>query len=277
VGLPWIPPELREGSGELEAAAAGTLPVLVEESDLRGDLHLHSDWSSDARSSIDDVLHKAAELGREYLALTDHSRSRPGGLDEARLVAEADAIAAASARLRARLGEGRPVPRLLRGIEVDILGDGTLDLDPAALAQLDWVVASIHARFNDPSEQTTARLVAAIRSGVVDLIGHPSGRLIGKRDPYPFDLGAVLAAAREEGVALEVNANPDRLDLTDKACRQARDAGVKVAIDTDAHLADHLGNVRYGVWVARRGWLEKSDVINTRPIESLRSDRRRLL
>jgi DNA polymerase (family 10) len=274
VGLPWIPPELREGAGELEAAAAGTLPVLIEESDLRGDLHLHSDWSSDARSSIDEVLEKATLLGREYLALTDHSRSRPGGLDEARLDAEAAAIAAASARLRARVGPGALLPRLLRGIEVDILGDGSLDLDPAALARLDWVVASIHARFNDPSEQITARLVAAIRSGVVDLIGHPSGRLIGKRDPYPFDLPAVLAAAREEGVALEVNANPDRLDLTDKACRAARDAGVKVAINTDAHLADHLANVRYGVWVARRGWLEKGDVVNARPVEALRADRR---
>ncbi len=269
VGLPFIPPELREATGEIEAAAAGTLPRLIEESDLLGDLHSHSDWSSDARSSVEAMAAAAERLGRQYLALTEHSRSRPGGLDEARLRQAGAAIAAENHRLAAR----RSPLRLLHGLEVDILGDGSLDLPTEALAELDWVVASIHARFNDPAEQITARLIAAIRSGVVDLIGHPSGRLLGQRDAYPFDLSAVLAAAREQGVALEVNANPDRLDLNDRACRQAKEAGVKLCIDTDAHFADHLANVRYGVWVARRGWLTRDEVLNTRTLSQLRTAR----
>lgn len=258
LGLPWIAPELREDTGEIEAAQAGRLPRLVEESDLLGDLHVHSDESSDAHASLEEIFAQARLLGRRYVAVTDHSRSRPLGLDEAGLAAEIQAIAAF---MRGH-GDG---PRLLAGIEVDILPDGRLDLPDEALRPLDWVVASAHAHLHESEEQHTRRLVRAMRSGVVDLIGHPTNRLLGARDASPLDWTQVLAAAREAQVALEVNAQPDRLDLGDRVCRLARDAGVKVAIDSDAHTAAQLGNLRYGVWMARRGWLEAKDVVNAQP------------
>jgi DNA polymerase (family 10) len=263
VGLPFIPPELREGTGEIEAAEAGRLPRLVEEADVLGDLHVHSRASSDSRAEVEALAEAARALGRRYLAITDHSRSRPLGLDADRLAAHAAAIRALDARLGGR-------PRLLAGVEVDILPDGALDLPDAALRGLDWVVAAIHSRFSDPAEANTERIVRALRSGAVHVLGHPTGRQLGVRDAYPLDLERVLAAAREEGVALEVNAMPERLDLTDVGCRAARAAGVPVVISTDAHDVSHLANLRYGVWVARRGWLEAKDVLNTAPFEELR-------
>lgn len=267
VGLPWIPPELREGAGELEAADAGTLPRLVEEGDVLGDLHVHSDASADARASLEELLEEGARLGRRYLAISDHSRSRPLGLDEHGLAEQRARIAA--------LGGGAGAPRLLAGVEVDILPDGSLDLPARALAGLDWVVASVHADFGQPRDRMTDRIVRALRSGVVDVLGHPTGRRIGRRDPYEVDLHAVLEVAREVGVALEVNAMPERLDLDDRACRLAKEAGVRVAISTDAHVPSHLANLRNGVWVARRGWLAAEDVVNTRPLEDLWLARRR--
>jgi DNA polymerase (family 10) len=267
VGLPWIPPELREGAGEIEAADAGRLPSLVEEGDILGDLHVHSRASSDARATLDELATEAARLGRRYLAITDHSRSRPLGLDEKALAAQREQIAA--------LERATGAPHLLAGVEVDILPDGSLDLSAEALAGLDWVVASVHSDFSQPRDRMTDRIVRALRSGVVDVLGHPTGRRIGHRDAYELDLEAVLEAAREAGVAIEVNAMPERLDLTDRACRLAKQAGVRVAISTDAHVAAHLSNIRNGVWVARRGWLEPEDVINTRPLEELWRLRRR--
>lgn len=267
VGLPWIPPELREGAGEIEAAESGKLPRLVEERDVLGDLHVHSKASTDARATLEELAEEAGRLGRKYLAITDHSRSRPLGLDEKGVAEQRERIAA--------LHLGASEPRLLAGIEVDILPDGSLDLPTQTLAGLDWVVASIHAEFVQPPDRMTDRLIRALRSGVVDVLGHPSGRRIGHRDPYEFDLEAVLEVAREEGVALEVNAMPERLDLDDRACRLAKAAGVRVAISTDAHVAAHLSNIRNGVWVARRGWLEPDDVVNTRPLEELWRSRRR--
>jgi DNA polymerase (family 10) len=166
-------------------------------------------------------------------------------------------------------------PHLLAGIEVDILADGQLDLSHAVLAELDWVVASIHSRFQDSAEQMTTRMVNAIRSGVVDVIGHPSGRQLGARDPYAFDLEQVLDEAREAGVAMEVNASPDRMDLADRACRRARGKGVKLAISSDAHHESQLANLKYGIWVARRAWLEPGDVVNTEEWETLRRRRKR--
>ncbi len=266
VGLPWIPPELREGAGEIEAAEAGKLPRLVEERDVLGDLHVHSDASADARIALEELAAEAGRLGRRYLAVTDHSRSRPLGLDE-------KALAEQRARIAALNRESGP--HLLAGVEVDILPDGSLDLPTETLAGLDWVVASIHADFTQPRERMTDRIIRALRSGVVDVLGHPSGRRIGHRDPYDLDLEAVLEVAREEGVALEVNAMPERLDLNDRACRLAKEAGVRVAISTDAHVAAHLANIRNGVWVARRGWLAPEDVVNTRPLEELWRMRRR--
>jgi DNA polymerase (family 10) len=268
VGLPFIPPELREATGEIEAAEAGRLPRLVEERDVLGDLHVHSRASSDARSSLEDLAASARALGRKYVAVTDHSRSRPLGLDAARLAEHAAAVRALDAKL-----DGHP--HLLAGIEVDILPSGALDLPEEALAGLDCVVASIHSRLADPAPRSTERIVRALRSGVVHVLGHPTGRQLGTRDAYPLDLARVLEVARQEGVALEVNAMPERLDLTDVGCRAAKAAGVPVVISTDAHDATHLANLRYGVWVARRGWLEAKDVLNTLPLPELRRRLRR--
>jgi DNA polymerase (family 10) len=268
VGLPFIPPELREATGEIEAAEAGRLPRLIEESDVLGDLHVHSRASSDGRSELDELAAAARALGRKYLAITDHSRSRPLGLDAARLAEHAAAIRALDARL-----EGRP--HLLAGIEVDILPTGALDLPEDALAGLDCVVAAIHSRLSDPASRNTERIVRALRSGVVHVLGHPTGRQIGTRDAYALELERVLEVARGEGVALEVNAMPERLDLTDVGCRAAKAAGVPVVISTDAHDATHLQNLRYGVWVARRGWLEAKDVLDTLPLAELRRRLRR--
>ncbi|MFZ5471741.1 MAG: DNA polymerase/3'-5' exonuclease PolX [Myxococcota bacterium] len=258
VGLPWIPPELREGAGELEAAEEGRLPKLIEEGDVQGDLHVHTKASADSRATLEEVVQEARRLGRKYVAITDHSKSRPLGLDAEGVRRHAQEVRAFNARLRGGA-------RLLTGVEVDILPDGSLDLPDDALAAVDVVVASVHTRFRAPRKEMTERVVRALRSGQVDILGHPSGRQLGARDASDVDFDQVLAAAREEGVALEVNAMPERLDLSDKECRRAKDAGVKVAINSDAHVAEQLENLRYGVWVARRGWLEKGDVINTRP------------
>lgn len=263
VGLPFIPPELREGAGEIEAADQGRLPHLVEEDDVLGDLHVHSTASSDARSDLEELAEAARELGRRYLAITDHSRSRPLGLDAERLANHAAAVR----RLDARLG-GRP--RLLAGIELDILPSGALDLPDEALAGLDVVVAAVHSRFRDSTEKGTERIIRALRSGRVHVLAHPTGRQIGGREAYAVDLPRMLEVAREKGVALEVNAMPERLDLTDVGCRMAKEAGVPVVISSDAHNATHLANLRYGVWVARRGWLEAKDVWNTLALPELR-------
>jgi len=263
VKLPFIPPELREGGGEIEAAERGELPDLVEESDVLGDLHVHSTASSDGRSDLAELAREGRALRRRYLAITDHSRSRPLGLDSARLAKQAAAVREADRRFGGK-------PRLLAGIEVDILPGGELDLPAEDLARLDLVVAAVHSHFHDPGPKMTARIARALRSGVVHVLGHPSGRQIGARDAYAMDLEEVLKVARDQGVALEVNAMPERLDLTDQGCRQAREAGVPVVISTDAHHASQLANLRYGVWVARRGWLEKTDVLNTLPLPELR-------
>lgn len=262
VGLPWIAPELREGAGEIEAADAGTLPTLIEEHELRGDLHVHSKASSDGRSTIEELAGEARRLGRSYLAITEHSRSRPLGLDADALLRHAAEIRVLDKKLRGR-------PHLLTGIEVDILPDGSLDLPLEVLAALDCVVASVHSHFNQSRETMTRRIVRALRSGVVHVLGHPSGRQIGSRDPYDMDLEEVLDVAREQGVAMEVNAMPDRLDLNDKGCRLAKAKGVTLAISSDAHHTSHLSNLRYGVWVARRGWIEAGDVLNTLPYSEL--------
>ncbi len=263
LGLPWIPPELREARGELEAAEAGRLPRLVDETDLLGDLHVHSEVSSDACTPVDVLAREAAWRGRQYLAITDHSRTRPLGLDEVRLAAHVRDLRRLDAELRG-------APHLLAGIEVDIRRDGALALSDEALGALDWVVASVHSGFNDEAPRMTARIVRALRSGLVHLLGHPSGRLIGQRDPYAYALDEVLEVARAEDVALEVNAQPDRLDLTDEACRRAKQAGVPVVINSDSHHVRHLDNLRYGIWVARRGWLEAGDVLNALPWEEFR-------
>jgi DNA polymerase (family 10) len=268
VGLPFIPPELREDRGEIEAGLAGQLPALLTLGDLRGDLHMHT-TETDGRSSLEEMVLAAAELGREYVAITDHSQALKvaNGLDAERLAAQGRHIDALNERLGGR-------PRVLRGIEADILLDGSIDLGPAVLGTLDWVIGSVHSHFDLPRAEQTRRVIAAIESGSIDVLGHPTGRLIGKRSPYELDLDAVVAAAARCGVALECNAYPDRMDLDDTGCRLARERGALVVIDTDSHAATHLVGLAGGLRPARRGGLEARHVLNTRPLAELLEHRR---
>lgn len=262
VDLPYIEPELREDQGELDAARAGRLPHLVGLADLRGDLHVHTD-ASDGRNKLTDMVAAAKAHGLEYLAITDHSRrlAMAHGLDAVRLARQGREID----RLNANSG-GIAV---LKGIEVDILEDGSLDLPDAALAPLDVVVAAVHGKFNLPRERQTERMLRAMDNPHVRILAHPTGRLLEERAPYDVDLGAILAKARERGIVLELNAHPDRLDLNDVHCRMAHAAGVLLAIGSDAHTLDGFDDLAYGIGQARRGWLAKADVVNTRPLAAL--------
>jgi len=263
VGLPWIPPELREDRGEIEAALAGKLPRLVELRDLRGDLHCHT-RASDGRSGLEEMARAAREAGLEYLAVTEHSRSLrvARGLDARRLRAHVEAIR--------RLDERLEGITLLTGIEVEILEDGRLDLPDSVLAELDIVVGAVHTRFDLPRARQTRRILRAMDHPHFHLLAHPSGRLLLQREPYDVDMARIIRHARERGCFLELNANPDRLDLDDVHCRMARDEGVLVAICSDAHSSLGFANLRFGVGQARRGWLGPEHVLNTRPLGELR-------
>lgn len=261
-GLAWVPPELRERRGELDAAKRDRLPKLIEREDVRGDLHAHT-TASDGHESIKGMVAAARERGHEYLAITDHSKAVrvANGLDEERLRRHADEIR--------EVASDQKDFRLLAGIEVDILADGALDLDEKLLGELDWVNASVHSKFGLSKKKMTQRVLRAIRSGVVHCIGHPLGRQIGSRDPISIDFDQVLEACSEAGVFLEINANPERLDLPDIYCQRAKEAGVRLVISTDAHKPDDFDLMRYGVTVARRGWLEKRDIVNTATAHAL--------
>ncbi|HTE20840.1 MAG TPA: DNA polymerase/3'-5' exonuclease PolX, partial [Armatimonadota bacterium] len=263
LGLSWIPPELREGAGEIEAAAEGRLPRLITADDFRGILHAHSTWS-DGAATIERMAATARSLGYAYHGNTDHSKALTvaGGLDEARLleqVAEIDA-------LNAGYTDGF---RILKGIECDILLDGSLDLSIELLDQLDIVIASVHSHQKLDEETMTRRIVRALESGVVDLLAHPTGRILGMRDPYPVDMERVMDAAVANRVALEINAFPDRLDLNEVYARRTRERGIPISVNTDAHRPEHLSLLRYGVAQARRAWLEPEDVLNTWPLDRL--------
>jgi DNA polymerase (family X) len=268
LALDWVPPELREFRGEIDAAADHALPRLVERSDLRGDLHMHS-TETDGRDDVRTMAAAAAGQGLEYIAITDHSKSlaMANGLDEARALAHA-------ARIRAIDAEGAGV-RLLAGIECDIKPDGSLDLADECLAELDLVVASVHSAFNQDRRQMTDRILRAIQNPHVDILGHPTGRLILRREPYPLDVEAVVAAAAQNGVALEINSQIDRLDLSDVHASLARSRGVPLVISSDAHSQAALGSTRWGVVVARRAWLQPQDVLNTRPFDAFKAALRR--
>ncbi|HTS86687.1 MAG TPA: DNA polymerase/3'-5' exonuclease PolX [Usitatibacter sp.] len=263
VGLPYIEPELREDQGELAAAAQGRLPCLVALSELRGDLHSHTS-ATDGRASLEEMARAAHARGLRYLAITDHSRhlAMTHGLDPAGLARQARAIDTLAARV--------PGIAVLKGIEVDILGDGTLALPDAALARLDLVVAAVHGQFGLSRERQTARILAAMDNPHVRILAHPTGRLIDAREPYDVDMQAIVRKARERGVALEVDSQPERLDLDDTHCRMARDAGVLIAVSSDAHATADFDDLRYGIGQARRGWLERKDVLNTRSLADLR-------
>jgi DNA polymerase (family 10) len=264
VGLPFIDPELRENRGEIEAAENGHLPHLIEERDIRGDLHMHTN-ETDGHAPLERMVAQARGLGREYIAITDHSQALAMalGLDEKRLREQGRKIYALNEKSG---GE----PFVLRGIEADILPDGSVDLGNDVLRGLDWVVASVHSMLGLPRAEQTRRIVRALESGVVDCLGHPTGRLINQREPYDVDLEAVLAACKRVGAAVELNAFPDRLDLCDVHVRLAKEMGVPVVISTDSHAPLHMLHMRYGVWTARRGWLEPSDVANTLSFGELR-------
>jgi len=263
LGLPWIPPELREDRGEFEAARAGRLPGLVEESDLRGELHTHSLWS-DGTVDIRELAGAARDLGLEYLVITDHSKSlgMVQGLDEARVREQRAEVKSIQKSL------GSDV-RILHGAEVEILADGQLDFPDSVLAGLDLVVASVHTSIRQPRAQMTERVVRALANPNVDVLGHPTGRLLGKRDPSDLDMDAVFRTAAEHQVALEMNCHPERLDLNDIQARAALDLGCILAIDTDAHHPDHLQLREYGVGMARRAWAGKHSVVNTWPLADL--------
>ena len=263
LGLPYIEPELREMTGELEAARRGELPKLVALADLRGDLHAHTK-ATDGRNTIAEMAAAAKAAGLSYLAITDHSRrvAMAHGLDPQRLARQIDEID--------RVNAGLSGIAVLKGIEVDILEDGSLDLPESILSRLDLVVGAVHAKLGLSRARQTERMLAAMDNPRFTILAHPTGRLIGEREAYDVDMLAIVRKARAKGVALELNAHPDRLDLTDVHCRMAKDEGALVAIGSDAHGVDGFGVLRYGIGQARRGWLEKRDVLNTRSLAELR-------
>jgi DNA polymerase IV (family X) len=263
LGLTYIPPELREDRGEIALAKANKLPHLVTVADMRGDLHVHSDWT-DGTASIEAMAAAAQACGYEYMALTDHSRrvAMAHGLDPARVSRQIREVDKLNAKLKGFT--------ILKGIEVDILKDGRLDLPDSILSRLDVVVASVHSFFDLAREAQTDRVVRAMENRHVSILGHPTGRLIGEREPYDIDMDHVISAAHDLGCYLEINAEPDRLDLNDIHAHAAKSKGVKVAVSTDAHSVNGFQYMRFGIDQARRGWLTADDVINTRSLAELR-------
>ncbi|MCU0227108.1 MAG: DNA polymerase/3'-5' exonuclease PolX [Bryobacterales bacterium] len=267
LGLAWIPPELRENSGEIESAEQNALPKLVELSDIRGDLHMHT-TESDGRGSLEEMALAAKERGYQYIAITDHSKAlaMANGLDEARVLAFARLVESVNR-------EGHLGIRILAGIECDILRDGTMDLDNEALGALDFVVASVHSYMNQESAEMTQRLLRAIDNRYVKAIGHPTGRILLHRDAYAYQFEEVAAACARQQVAMEINASPERLDLHASLIRSAKGKGVRFVVNTDAHHPRHLANMKFGIGMARRGWLEAGDILNAQPYETLRTFR----
>ena len=258
--LDYIPPELRENLGEIDAAAEHALPALIAQEDLHGDVHMHT-VETDGRNTIEEMAEAAKAHGYQYMAITDHSKNLAfaNGLDDKRAVEHIQRIRKANEQI-----EGI---KIFAGIEVDILADGTLDLSDSVLEQMDIVIASVHSHFNQSSAEMTERLLKAIENPNTSLIGHPTGRLLLRRDAYAFDLDAALKASAQKKVAMELNAYPDRLDLCDRNLRRAKELGVKIVINTDSHHTSHLDKIRYGVLQARRAWLTKADVLNTLPTQ----------
>ena len=266
LGMSWIPPELREDRGELAAARAGELPALIELDDIRGDLHMHT-TASDGHASIEEMVEAARERGYEYVAITDHSATHGFGDD-----VPPDELLRQVERIHGLEVDGMTV---LAGTETNVLLDGALDYDDSVLEQLDWIVASLHTSFRLSEKEQTERMLRAMEHPLVDAIGHPTGRLIERRAPYPIDIDRVIAKAVETGTFLEINANPDRRDLNDVYAKAAGEAGVTIVIDSDAHWPRTLANMRYGVATARRAWLTPEQVANTRPWAELDKLRKR--
>jgi DNA polymerase (family 10) len=263
MGLCYIEPELREDRGEVEACLAGTLPSLVRPEDIRGDLHTHSKWT-DGHATIEEMALAAKEKGYDYIAVTDHSKhlSVAKGRDEKRLREQMEAIDALNEEL-----EGITI---LKGIECDILEDGTMDLPDSVLKELDLVIGAVHYKFNLSKKEQTRRVVKAMQNPWFTILAHPTGRIIGHRNPYELDMGEIFRACRNEKVALELNAQPERLDIDDIHAKAAKEEGIKISVATDAHDIMSLDFMEYGVNQARRGWLEREDVLNTHTLEALK-------
>jgi DNA polymerase (family 10) len=259
LGLDWIPPELRENNGELEAAENHRLPFLIEQKDIRGDVHMHT-VATDGKNTIREMAEAAMEHGYEYIAITDHSKNlaMTNGLDDARALEHIQRIREVDAELEGRI-------RIFPGIEVDILGDGELDLSNDVLAQMGVVIASVHSLFNQPEAQMTERVLRAIENPYVRILGHPTGRLLLRREAFQIDIASVIRRASALGVAVEHNAYPDRLDLCDRDLRLAKELGCKISVNTDAHHTSHMEKMRYGIRQLRRAWLTRADVLNTLP------------
>jgi DNA polymerase (family 10) len=262
LGLPWIPPELREDTGEIEAALEGRLPDIISIGDIKGDLHVHTKWS-DGSHDFETLIESAKKRNYEYIAITDHSKGLgvARGLDEERLLEQI--------RLIDQINNKLDRFRLLKGVEIDIRSDGRLDLSDDILKRLDIVVASIHSGFKQSKEQLTKRVLSAIRNPHVSVIAHPTGRLIGERDAYELDIEAIFREAKKYGVAFEINAYPLRLDLNEHHAKLAKEYGIPIVISTDTHLTQHFDYMTYGVSIARRAWLEKADVLNCLPYNEL--------
>ena len=264
LNLPFIVPELREDRGEIEAVRENRLPDLVELSEIKGDLHVHTTWS-DGRNSIEEMVNATIEKGYEYIAISDHSQSLKiaGGLSEEKLARQIEKIK--------ELNKKYKNFTILASSEVDIKADGSLDYPDELLERLDTVVAAVHTRFKMPRHEMTKRIIKAIQNPYVNILAHPTGRLLGMRDAYEIDLDEILKVAKRNNVALEINAFPERLDLNDINCRKAKDYGVLISINTDSHITNQLDHMTLGVSVARRGWLESENIINTKPIEEILS------
>ena len=258
--LDYIFPELRENLGEIDAAEDHTLPVLISQTDLQGDVHMHT-VETDGRNTIEEMVEAASDRGYKYMAITDHSKNLAfaNGLDDKRAIEHIKRIRAVS--------DANDKIRIFAGVEVDILADGALDLSDSVLEQMDVVIASVHSHFNQSSAEMTDRLLKAVSNPNVSLLGHPTGRLLLRRDAYSFDIDAVLKEAAKRKVAMELNAYPDRLDLSDHHLRLAKQHGVKIVINTDSHHTSHMEKIRFGVLQARRAWLTKDDVLNTLPLQ----------
>jgi DNA polymerase (family X) len=260
LNLDYIAPEMRENLGEIDAAEKDQLPALITQRDIRGDVHMHT-VETDGRNTIEEMAEAARERGYQYMAITDHSKNLAfaNGLDDARAVEHIKKIRAAN--------DASSGIRIFAGIEVDILADGSLDLSDSVLEQMDLVIASVHSHFNQSPEEMTARLLKAIENPNVSIVGHPTGRMLLRRDAYAYDMDAILKSAARNKVAMELNAYPDRLDLCDRHLRMAKQHGVKIVINTDSHHTSHMEKIRFGILQARRAWLTPDDVLNTLPVD----------
>jgi len=266
LGMQWIPPEIRENQGEIEAVLEGKLPKLIDYKDIKGDLHCHSKWDGGA-NSIEEVAKTAREMGYEYLGISDHTKFLriEHGLDERKLEEQRREID----RINLQLTTNNLQLQILQGCEANILNDGSIDIKDEALKKLNYVIAGIHSNFKMPKERMTERIIKAMKNSNVDIISHPTGRILKRRDEYQIDFDKILRAAKETGTILEINSFPERLDLNDQNIRRAKEVGVKMVINTDSHHKDQLRFIELGIAQARRGWAEKEDIINTQPLEKL--------